>query len=276
MANPNVVTITGPESIINKIETVKADVDVTGMTANETKRANLKVVDKNKEELTQTDMEYLHFNIGSSPQVDVQVELWRKRSGVKLEVEYSGKPAKGYNIAEISTTPETLTVAGDSDALSELAADGNKIVIPSSAVSVENASSDVELSLDITPYLPEGIRLAEQNSNKIAVKVTILPLHSKKFLLPTSQIKKQNSDSDLYVVFIEEELPIYIKGTDRNLEEFDVKGVEATVDLTGKDEGEYTVPVQIKLQNTDAYELVDMVTAQIRIRRKVDTSEQAE
>lgn len=271
IANPNVITITGPESIINKIETVKANVDVTGMTANETRRARLKIVDKNKEQLYNSDLEYLHFSIGSIPQVDVKVELWRKRSGIKLEMGYSGKPAKGFHIAEITTTPETLSVAGNSEALSALAAVGNTIVIPKDAISVQDASSDVELSLDISNYLPEGIKLAEPENSKIAVKVGILPVHSRKFMMPTSQIKKLNSGKDLYVVYTGEEIPVYIKGTDRNLDKLDITQIEASIDLTGKDEGEYTVPVQIKLEDTDAYELVDMVMVQIRISRKVDS-----
>lgn len=269
-ANPNVVTITGPESIVNKIETVKANVDVTGMTANETRRARLKVVDRNKEQLYNADLEYLHFSIGSIPQVDVKVELWRKRSGIKLDLGYSGKPAKGFHIAEITSTPETLAVAGNSEALAALAAAGNMIVVPEDAISVQDASSDVELSLDINNYLPEGIRLAEPEKNKIAVKVGILPVHSRKFVMPTSQIKKLNSGEDLYVVCTEEEIPVYIKGTDRNLDKLDITQVEASIDLSGKTEGEYTVPVQIKLQDTEAYELVDMVTVQIRISRKIE------
>ena len=47
-------------------------------------------------------MEFLNFDSGS-PQVDVDIELWRRVSGIKLSALYSGIPADGYQIKNIYT-----------------------------------------------------------------------------------------------------------------------------------------------------------------------------
>ena len=96
-SDPESITISGPTSLINKISSVVAKVDVTNMRNSGTVTADLMIIDKNQDEMPESQMEFLNFDSGS-PQVDVDIELWRRVSGIKLSALYSGTPADGYQI----------------------------------------------------------------------------------------------------------------------------------------------------------------------------------
>ena len=135
--NPDQVTISGPESIINQIDTVVAEVNVTGMVQNGTLSADLILYDENQVEISDATIEEnLTFNGNATLDVEVDVELWRRQSGVTLDVNYSGTPADGYQVGTITTTPDEIAVVGSEEALAALAQQGNAITVPAELVSV--------------------------------------------------------------------------------------------------------------------------------------------
>ena len=137
-ANPEKISVSGPESIIDKIDRVVANVSVEGMTVNSSKKANLIIYDKNQEIMSDKEMQYLTFDIGDS-KVDVYVELWSTVSGVTFTCDPKGTPANGYAVSKIVTTPSEISLAGTEEALETLKKNGNQIEIPSRLVDIGNA-----------------------------------------------------------------------------------------------------------------------------------------
>lgn len=269
--DPNIVSVSGPESIINKIGSIKAEVNVDGLSADETRQVELKVYDNNQEELGATDLQYLHFNSGDSLQVTAKITIWEKRSGVRLKVDYDGGAAEGYQVTEITTTPDELTVAGTDAALETLKENGNVITIPSEALQIVRPRVDFKVSVDITKYLPEDIIWIYDDDNKeVIVKGTVLPLDSKEVDLPVTQIQKLNTADGLFVTFTQDVVALRIQANKGDLDAFDISQVTASIDLTGKGEGEYTIPVNVTLP--EGYSLVDTPTAHIRLNQKVDST----
>ena len=117
------ITVQGPKSIVDQISSVVASVDVYGMTEDTTKKAKLQFTDAEGATLSDDAVSYLQFsdNVGEDRIVDVMVELWEIVDDVKVEAEYSGYPAYGYQVDKIITTPETISVAGNKEALKKLA-----------------------------------------------------------------------------------------------------------------------------------------------------------
>lgn len=269
--DPNIISVSGPSSIVDKIGSIRAHVNVDGISRSEVRQVELTVYDNNQEVMKESDLQYLHFD---TLKANANITIWTKRSGVKLKVDYQGRAADGYQISEITTTPDELTVAGTEEALKGLAENGNTITIPSEAIRVENPKRDFEVTVDLTKYLPEDIVWIYDDDNKeITVKGKVLPAGSMEVDLPATQIQKQNTASDLYVTFTQEVISLRIRSADADLDAFDIGKVTASIDVSGKGEGEYNVPVNITLP--EGYELVDAVTAHIRLNKKVDTSEAA-
>ena len=212
-------------------------------------------------------MEFLNFDSGT-PQVNVDIELWRRVSGIKINALYSGTPADGYQIKNIYTTPEEITVAGSEEALKQLADQGNTIEIPEDYTSVEGQRSDVETTVDLSEVLANEteLKISSSSSASVTVHVTVMPNESREFQLDVDQIQTSNLQSSYTVLYDQTQIAIRIKASDKNLAKLDMSQVTAAVDLNGMGVGDYEVPVKITLP--DGYELVDSVKTTIHIKEK--------
>ena len=262
------VVISGPKSIISTIESVVAEINVNGMTESGAVTAELKIYDTADNELSETTLEDdLSFDGSGVPDIEVQVELWKKRSGIRFRVETQGEPADGYQISGITTTPEEITVAGTDRALEQLKQEGNVITIPGELISVKGISRDQEFTeIQISDLLPEDLMLASNASETVTVRVAVLPLGSQEFDLDVDQITTNGLDPDLTVSYSSAELAVRVQGTEQDLEELKASEIGASIDLTGKTEGDYTLPVNISLP--DGYELVETATINVQLREK--------
>lgn len=265
--NPEKVVITGPKSIVQTIDRAVAEVDVDGMTQSGTKQATLKIYDKNKEVLTDTKMSYLKFSTGSTT-VDVDITLWEVRDGVKLSAEYTGSVPEGYQVSETTTTPEEISVAGTPEALEELAKNGNVIQIPSEAL---KANDSYEWTLELPEYLPEDIKLATDVTNRVQVKAVVIPIGSRSLNLSVTNLEVKNLDESLDLAYDEKQVIVNVKAPASVLDDLTVDEIQASIDLSGLGEGQYTVPVTITLP--EKYELVENVEIGLHLTEKTSAKE---
>ena len=280
IADPSTITVSGPESLIKKISSIVARVDVSGMSESGTVRGTLAVIDKNLDAMTETQMNFLTFETGIR-EIDVSIVLWRRQTGVRLEAAYTGTPAHGYQVADVTTTPEEITVAGSEEALKKLAANGNKITIPGDMINIDGQSKDTDITVNIDDLLTEEPELTITNSAEtVTVHVSILPNGSKEFQLDVDNISVMNLGTNLSVSYDQTQIPVRIMASDANLKTFQTSQIKAAINLAGKGEGDYVVPVEIELPNN--YELVngddnktDEVTVTVHLREKTDTSAKA-
>ena len=257
-SNPEKLKITGPTSLINKIDKVNASVDVDGTSEDVTEETDVKIIDKNGEEFTDTDMAYLNIS-----KVSVTARLWKVRPEVRIKAEYEGTPADGYEVESISTTPNVISVAGSDEALSALEEQNNTITIPSSATDVSGKDSDYEVKINISDYLSQGLKLTSDSSEDVFVRVNILPQGSSVCEVPTKNIKVENAPESMQVAFDTAKIEIRIKKTEEDLSDLKESDIKASIDLKDKTEGSFEVPVKIEIP--EGYELVDEVTTGVEI-----------
>lgn len=159
-----VLKVTGPASTVEKIKKIEAVVDVTGLPGTTVKNCVLKFYDAAENEI---DTTYLNF-AGKNDGIDVTVSLLNKKS-VPLLFSYTGTPAENYQVKEIKWKPEYIEIAGTADVLRGI----TSLQIPPEAVSVEGIEEELQLVVDITPYLPSGIILPGTETSSILVIVEI-------------------------------------------------------------------------------------------------------
>ncbi len=114
-ASPEKVRITGPKTLINKIDKVNASIELDGNTEDFTQDVNLTIIDKNQEVLTDSEMNSLR--IENNAKVTVTAKLWKIRQGVQISADYVGTPAEGYQVGAVRTVPDTISVAGSAEGL---------------------------------------------------------------------------------------------------------------------------------------------------------------
>ena len=243
---PERVTIRGPKSMIQRLDKVLAEVDVSYLSEDADLIATLHVVDRNGDELTESRMKYLTF---SASEVVVHVTLFRVWPDIGISAETYGEPSPGYYVGEISVTPETISIAGSDEALAEFKAAGKRITITSEsrAVDISGASGDVEIRVNITDYLPAGIRLASGFSDTVLVSVKILEFNTKSIEIDTKNIVKANLGDNLNAVFDNPTVDIRVKGSDAALSALSAEMISAEVDLSGISAGTFMLPVTVEL-----------------------------
>lgn len=261
-ANPEKVRITGPKTLVNKIDKVNATIELDGNTQDFTQDVNLTIIDKNQEALSDSEMNSLR--IENNAKVVVTARLWKIRQGVGISASYVGTPADGYEVGSVKTVPDTISVAGSTEGLESLAENNNVITIPVDSIDISGESKDVEKKISLNNLLPDNVKLTSDSSEDVWVTVNILPVGSKEFDIPTKNIEVKNKPDDLQVTFETAQIELRIKSDTKNMDDLDAKkDIKLSIDLDGKKEGNYEVPVKVVLP--DGYETVEDVTTEVVI-----------
>lgn len=257
-SNPEKIKITGPTSLINKIDKVNASIDVDGATEDITTEKDVKIIDKNGEEFTDSDMGYLNVS-----RVYVTAKLWKVQANVKIKAGYSGSPKSGYQVESVSTTPNVISVAGSEEALAALKDQNNTIIIPDYVADISDRDSDLEEKINISDYLPDGLKLTSDSSEDVFVRVNVLPMGSSVCEVPTKNIVVNHAPDGMQVSFDTANIEVRVQKTDSSLDDLTEDQIKASIDLSDVGEGSHEVPVSIEIP--DGYELVDDVTTGVEV-----------
>ena len=263
-ANPEKVTISGPESIIDRIDKVVALVDVTGRKESNIEiKSQLKIYDKNLDELSAKQLEYLNIKEISDNTIRIQAQFWKVKQNVKIKAEYSGEPKHGYEVDSINLVPDTVSVAGTEEALKKLEQEGNTLEIPGKYIDVTDKTGDFEENIDLNELLPEDLKLVRDVNSSVIATVKILPYNSRDYEVSVTQIKADNKAEDLDLVFQDEQITIRAKAKEQDLDSLSTADIQVQIDLNGYGEGEYEVPVTVTLPS--GYELVEDIKVKVKL-----------
>ena len=261
-ASPEKIRITGPKTLVNKIDKVNATIALDGNTEDYTQEVNLTIYDKNQEALSESEMNSLR--IENNAKVVVTAKLWKIRTGVKIAAGYVGTPAGGYQVGSVKTVPDTISVAGNTEGLESLSENDNMITIPADRIDISGESKDVERKISLKNLLPDNVKLTSDSSEDVWVTVSILPVGSQEFNLPTKNIEVKNKPDNLQVTFETAQIALRIKSESEDLEDLNInEDVKAEIDLKDKEAGNYKVPVKLSLP--DGYEMVEDVYTDVVI-----------
>lgn len=244
VAQPETVQISGPKSLIGRIEKVVARVDINGISSDSTLEAELVLYDGGGNVIDQTSLE---TNIGGDKKVRVKVELLSTKI-VEVKADVTGiSPEIGYKIGDVTCEPQRISIAG----LEEDIADINEITISSDMLLADNINEKTEETIDISSALPENIRLANENEKNVVVTIRVEKAGVKTFEVPINSITKNNVKAGYKIDFGNiQEIMLHFTGDDAALEALTLEQIEKRVSIDLKDcteEKSYTVPVTVNL-----------------------------
>ena len=165
-ADQNQVRVSGPQSLVERVKTAYVDVPVEGFIGNISTSSEIVLYDENGETVP---MESLELNV-SDVRVDVEILATKK---VPIYYSMIGIPADGYGVTgEIECTPETIVIAGAKSRIDVV----SEVKIPGEQLNVTGQTDDLVTNVDITNFLPDGIRLADSTSSgRVTLKAYIEP-----------------------------------------------------------------------------------------------------
>lgn len=253
--HPDNVTITGPESALEQIDRAVARVDVSGISKDEERPADLILYDANGNELSQTQLEN---NLGEDG-LTVSIEVLEEKT-VPVEFGVSGTPADGYRYIGCTSEPETIRICGRSDDIEDV----ESIQVPASVIDISGARESVGMTVDITSYLPDGISLVDENSGQIKVTAKIEEAGTRSIDLLVSSIKINNLADNLRVSYEPDaEITLRFRGDESALEVLDISNA-VSVDLSDyTDPGTYDIPVSVNIP--EGIEMISDVTVRLTL-----------
>lgn len=266
VASPNVVKIKAPVSIIEQISRVVVEADVNGMSTNISDKVNLKLYDMNNNEI-----EYInnkHVTI-SSPQVQISLTMLKTKE-VGFDFATSGEVADGYRFTGIDYNPGTIFVKGLNKDLMSL----TEITLPSTEqfLDISGATDNIQMEVDIRPYLPKGVELLNENEGTIQVTLKIEPLRMKTIEIDLNRILLDNMVEGKEATYDMTENPsATFIGLRSALDETTLESILPTVDMTGLENGTHQLNVVFSLQN--GVTLQEPITVTVVLADKTNTEE---
>ena len=253
------------EGVKLQVDRAVAQVDeVEGVSEDSVLPASLVLYDANGNELNQTQMSN---NLGEEG-LSVSVEVMKVK-GIPVVFDVEGSPAEGYKYSGCVSTPESVQVCGKSEDIDKI----SEIDVPASVIDISGASEPIEMSVDITPYLPEGVELVDENSGNVKVTVKIEQEGTLSVDFMVSSIRINNLAENLQVSYEPDaEITFRFTGDEDLLDTLDISNA-VSVDLSDYDRpGSYDVPVKVNLPAGISQD--GQVTVQLTLAEKASEEDQ--
>ena len=235
-ASPNMIMVSGAESVVNKIDRVYIDISVQDkMTTFQrvVQKDKFLVKDKNGDPIDNSKLEF------STDEVAVQITL-QKTKEVNLDINVIGEPANGYKLEYCEYEPKTILVTGDDETLEGLSTITYNY-------SIEGKSEDYEENLardEIVEMLKDyGVTLVDE-SQTIALSLKFSKLENQEISIRPDQVEIRNLQEGYAAEINSTLISALVQGTQEVLKGTSVKTLKPYIDLSGYSTGTKIVPVQ--------------------------------
>lgn len=230
IASPNMISVSGPESKVNEIAQVVAEVNVNGVTKSFSTTSKLKILDQNGNEI-----ENLTVNV---EEVDINITVYRTKE-IRLLFTVSGLPAYGYGLKEYTWDPKVLEIAGTQEALKNI----NYLPIE---YNITDAKENIEETIDLLEHLPEDVYLVGEDST-VGVTIFIEKKVTKDINVFPGNVKFRKKPENLRLTYNDSTTPILISliGLEEDLKTIDKDNISLYVDLADYQPGTYVTNISL-------------------------------
>ena len=223
------VVVTGPVSVIGQISQIGVEIDVSGLDSNESGRAELKYFDANGNAFVISDnrVSKSFDNVGYS------LVMLNGRT-LALNFDVGGTAAQGYKFTGAESTTKSIQVRGQPEVLEGL----DSITVPASALSVEGATGDVNITVDIKNFLPANVTAV--GDTKVNVTLKVEALDKKSLTLTVNDLNIVGAKPGAATNIVPEKITVVVSGLSANLESVTNADLKATLDVSEMNSGSNT------------------------------------
>lgn len=249
--SPNLLKVSGPESVVSSIDHVTASIDVTNMTADVVASVIPVLYDSDGNVVDKSD---LTLNMST---VTVTVRILDIKD-VSLIFNVTGTPADGYAYMDMEYEPKTIAIKGTASSLNNVTA----INIPENALDISGARGDITQVIDVSEYLPSGVTIADQSQAKVNVTVHIAQLSAKVVNIFPSSIRVLNLPEGYKLSFDTSVIRVNVNGIAEDIAALDTDSIVASIDAGQLTPGTHEVELALDLDENLYHEPV-MVTVTV-------------
>jgi YbbR domain-containing protein len=225
---PEVVSVSGAESLVALVEYAAAVVNLTGARVDVTEdRVTLEPRDERDGGISRVT--------ASPATASVSIEIVQQEYSLQFAVRpnITGEPASGYAITALSVDPRIVTVSGPLDVLQTIEAVGT------AEISLTDARDDVIRTVSLE--VPEGARI--DGAQTARVTVNIEPLQGQAEYTVTPAIRGVGPG---LTVVPASDVIVTLTGSEPVLASIDAAAIAVSIDVTGLEAGLHVVPVEVQ------------------------------
>lgn len=219
----NLVRISGPESLIDRVVRAAVEIDVSGFTNDIGTNLDIRLYDA-EDRLVQDSR--ISQNIKS---VGVNVNIYQTTE-VPVYFEVSGTPTAGYRVSgEPVGNLQTIKIAGKGNIIRNVTA----IEVPAEEIDVTGQSADFVTEVNVREFLPDNVFLTDASQAKIQVSVSIEQEVSREISVSGKEVELINVPEGFRatVAEIEDGTTIDVIGLSRDVSAIRANELKATFDI---------------------------------------------
>ncbi len=235
--SPNLLKVSGPESVVSTIDHVTASIDVTNMTSDVVASVIPTLYDSNGNVIDKSE---LTLNMST---VTVSVRILDVKE-VSLILNVTGTPADGYAYMDMEYDPKTITIKGSSASLNNVTA----ITIPENTLDISGARDDIVQIIDVAEYLPSGVTIVDKKEAKVKVTVHIAQLATKTVNIFPSSIRVLNLPEGYKLSFDSSVIRANISGIAENIALLNANDIVVSIDAGQLTPGTHQIEVALELE----------------------------
>ncbi len=256
------VWVSGPESLVGQITAVGIEVGVDGAAEDLTGTASPVFYDANGNPL----------NLGErvsidQEEIDYTVQVLKVRQ-LALDFEVGGNVAEGYRFTGIECDAKTISVVGLRSQLASI----TSVTIPSSVLNVDGLTEGKTVEVDVSQYLPEGVRMVtDTGDTTIYVQLDVEKLSSREYLVDTRDIELIGSREGYGYTFAPEEMTVTVQGLEEDLDSLSEKDIKASLDVSAVETG--THPAVITFEELEhGYEILSYTPMMLTVSDEAESA----
>ncbi|MCM3671948.1 CdaR family protein [Mesobacillus maritimus] len=228
---PAKVKVTGAKDIIEQISYVKANVNVEEGTRETVRRdASVLVLDKDMNKL----------NVLVEPEtVEVSIPVNQSSKTVPVDIVPKGKPPEGVTIESITSDVEEATIVADPEVLKDV----KKVRVE---IDVSNITENTEVTMPI--IISNGVLEVSPQTAKLSIKIK----KQDEVTLSNVPLRITGQPEDHEVALVEPktgEVSLTASGQTDLIESLKPEDFELVIDVSGLEEGEHSVDIQVSAPN---------------------------
>lgn len=250
-SSPNMVEVSGSETLIKRLKEIKVQVDVSGASKDISTRQSVKFYDQNGDQVESSTIDC------ESAAVDVKIELWRTKE-ISVVMSTSGKVKNGYGISAFEYEPKTVEIAAPDDKLETI----TELRLDDLDVSGKEESMEQTITLDNTA-LPNGV-IFPSNTVDIVARAVIEKKVTREVRIIAADITVKGLEEGQKAVFDQKSYVIHVDSYQSKLSTLESEAFEPYINVDEIDEE--TGKVQVHLTNPSGATVTTSLTVEVTIK----------
>lgn len=256
IAKPNMIEVSGGESAIRQIDSVRVYLNVSNVSDDFAKRLVPAAYDSDGNKVTSSTLTFSYNSIRVTASV-----LETKKIPVKVKI--IGEPAEGYQYVKTNCLPKEVEIAGRPRVLSHV----NSVPITLDISGMNSDSRKLEQDILISEYLPDNITVLDESAT-VSIRIVIEQLYKKRIQISAGDIAYSGLNDAYEVIPASDLSSIYVvvTGTASELKKLNTKTINPYINCRGLEEGTYSMRLQCDVG--EECEVLEQPKIKILIKKK--------